>query len=334
VTTRILALGPNDTTPRDVGMDALPDLLADPAMFVWVDMLDPGEADRKCLEEIFKLHPTTIDDMLSDAPTPKIERFENYLYVVWHALPPGWEGTADWQLQDLDLMIGRNYLLTSHNVELPSVANAWSAAHRKPDLMRKGPAYVAYVIADVLTDRYLPLMDRIEREIDGLEISILRDPGPHVLEQIFALKDKLQRLRRVGAHQRDVLARMSRSPGHHEIEIIPADVQPFFRDAYDDFVRVVDLTDSFREIANSSMDAYLGMQGHKLNEIMKVLTLISTIMLPLTFIAGVYGMNFDPESSAYNMPELRMPFGYVGTLVVMAITALIFLWYFRRKRWL
>ncbi len=334
VTTRILALGPTDSQPVAATMDELPALLADPKTVVWVDMLDPQEEDRKCLENIFKLHPTTIDDMLADAPTPKIERFEKYLYVVWHALAPGWESTNDFQLQDLDVMIGRNFLLTSHNIELPSVANAWTTVTRKPDVLRKGPAFVAYVIADVLTDRYLPLMDHIERDLDGLEISILREPGPHVLEQIFGLKDKLQRLRRVGAHQRDVLARMSRGPGHHEIEIIPAEVQPFFRDAYDDFVRVVDLTDSFREIVNSAMDAYLGMQGHKLNEIMKVLTLISTIMLPLTFIAGVYGMNFDPESSPWNMPELRMHFGYVGALVVMAITAILFLWYFRRKRWL
>lgn len=303
-------------------------------MVVWVDIVDPQLSDQKMLEDVFKLHPTTVEDMLADAPTPKLERFEKYMYVVWHALLPGWEGKPDFQLCDLDLMIGTNFLLTSHNSELPSVANARYLVAKKPELMRKGPAYIAYLIADVLTERYLPLMDQLERDIDGLEIAIMRDPGPHVLEVIFGLKDKLQRIRRVGVHQRDVLARMSRPPGEHETEIISAEVRPFFRDAFDNFVRVVDLNDSFRDTVNSGMDAYLSMQGHKLNEIMKVLTLISTIMLPLTFIAGVYGMNFDPDSSPFNMPELQSRYGYLGCLIVMAVTAVIFLWYFRRKRWL
>lgn len=334
MTTNIFALARGDAAVVEADVDALPRLLADPNTVVWVDIFDPKEADRRMLEDVFRLHPTSVEDMLADAPTPKMERFETYLYVVWHALSPGWETSSEFSLCDLDLMIGKNFLLTSHNDKLPSIANARKTVLKNADVMRKGPAYVAYVIASVLTDRYLPLMEQLEHDIDALEIAILRNPGPNQLEVIFGLKDKLQRIRRVGAHQRDVLARMSRGSGHHELELIPPEVQPFFRDAYDDFVRVVDLNDSFREIVNSAMDAYLGMQGHKLNEIMKVLTLISTIMLPLTFVAGVYGMNFDPEVSPYNMPELRWTYGYLGAIALMGAMALVFLWYFRRKRWL
>ncbi|MBC8068382.1 MAG: magnesium/cobalt transporter CorA [Deltaproteobacteria bacterium] len=300
---------------------------------VWVDVLDPGEPERKLLEEVFRLHPTSVEDMLADAPTPKLERFPNYLYVVWHALLPGWEQRGDFQLCDLDALIGKNFLLTSHNSSLPSVEAAHDRLQKDTAAMRRGPAYWAYLIADVLTERYLPLMEQLDRDIDVLESSIMKDPGPHLLQAIFTLKDKLQRLRRVGVHQREVLNRLSRA-GERDQDIIPDDVRPFFRDAYDNFVRVVDLNDSFREIVNSSMDAYLSMQGHKLNEIMKVLTLISTIMLPLTFIAGLYGMNFDPEASAFNMPELKWRYGYLATLISMAVTAALFLWYFKRKRWL
>lgn len=334
VTTTILALRSSDAAPVNVTLDELPALLADHTAIVWVDMLDPKEADRAVLEGVFKLHPTSVDDLLADAPTPKLERFDDYLYVVWHALAPGWEGKPDFELCDLDVLIGKNFLLTSHNLELASVANAHSVVMKKPDAMRRGPAFLAFVIADVLTGRYIPLMEQLERDIDGLETSIMREPGPHLLEVIFTLKDKLQRLRRVSNHQRDVLSRMSRHQSHREDEIIPPDIQPFFRDAYDDFVRVVDLGDSFRETVNSAMSAYLGMQGHKLNEIMKVLTLISTIMLPLTFIAGIYGMNFDPEASPFNMPELRWHFGYLGALAIMGVTVLALLWYFRRRRWI
>ncbi len=326
VTIRILALGPDASLPTAATLDELPALLADPKQLVWVDLLDPGEAERKLLEEVFALHPTSVEDLLADAVTPKLERFESYLYVVWHALTPGWEQQVDFTLCDLDLLVGKNYLLTSHNIPLPSVDQAFENVRKKPDLMRKGPAYCAYLIADVLTERFLPLMKRLEQDIDGLESAIVKNPGPHLLEQIFTIKDKLQRLRRVGMHQREVLNRLSRGGG--DVEIIPDEVRPFFRDAYDNFVSVVDLNDSFREIVQSSMDAYLSMQGHKLNEIMKVLTLISTIMLPLTFIAGLYGMNFKV------MPELEWQYGYFAALVVMAITAVVFLWYFRRKGWL
>lgn len=325
MTTRVLALRATDGEPREARLDELPSLLEDPTTIVWVDMLDPGDLEKKCLEEVFKLHPTSIEDMLADAPTPKLERFESYLYIVFHALLPGWDKSDDLTIGDLDMMLGRNFLLTSHSVLLPSVETTWQAVIKKPEQMRRGPAFVAYLIADVLSERYLPLMEKLDHEIDALETSILKNPGPHVLETVFALKHKLQRLRRVGLHQREVLNRLSR--GDRELDIIPEDVKPFFRDAYDNFVRVVDLNDSFREIVSSSMEGYLSMQGHKLNEIMKVLTLISTIMLPLTFIAGVYGMNFE------NMPELHWSYGYFSAWGAMIAVAITFFVYFKRKGW-
>jgi magnesium transporter len=333
VTTRILALRTGESTPTTVELDALPALLADPTAIVWVDLLDPGEPERKMLEDVFKLHPMSIEDMLADAPTPKFERFENYVYIVWHALRPGWEKQKEFALCDLDVMIGRNYLLTSHNDALPSVEEAFEAAKKDAGVLRKGPASCAARISEVLTERFLPLIDRIDRDIDALETAIIRDSGPHLLQVIFDLKDSVQRLRRVGVHQRNVLDRLSRG-SERDIEIIPEDARPFFRDAYDNFVRVVDSVEGFKETVNSTMDAYLSMQGHKLNEIMKVLTLISTIMLPLTFIAGVYGMNFDGEASELNMPELRWKYGYLATMAVMGVTAAVFVWYFRRKKWL
>jgi magnesium transporter len=328
VTTRILALRPGESLPNAATIDDLPALLADPASIVWVDMLDAGEGDKKLLEEVFRFHPTVVEDMLADAPTPKLERFDGYLYIVFHALLPGWEKALAEEIKigDLDVMLGKNFLLTSHGTHLPSVESAWQQVQKKPDCMRKGPAYAAYMIADVLSERFLPLMERLDHEIDALETSIIKNPGPHLLETIFGLKHKLQRLRRVGLHQREVLNRLSR--GDREVEIIPEEVKPFFRDAYDNFVRVVDLNDSFREIVSSAMEGYLSMQGHKLNEIMKVLTLISTIMLPLTFIAGVYGMNFDV------MPELHWSYGYFSALGAMGVTAIVFFIYFRRKGWI
>lgn len=324
VTTRILTMRPGATAPSTATTDELVALLADPDTVTWIDMSDPGTEEKRLLEDVFKLHPMSVEDMLSDAPTPKLEKFEGYLYIVFHVLLPGWETATELPLADLDVMLGRNYLLTSHAGTLPSIEAARETILRKPDCMRRGPAYVGYVLADILTERFLPLMDRLDHDIDALETAILKSPGPHLLERIFVLKHKLQRVRRMGTHQREVLNRLARG----DSELIPEPVRPFFRDAYDNFVRVVDLNDSFREIVGSAMEGYLSMQGHKLNEIMKVLTLISTIMLPLTFIAGVYGMNFE------NMPELHAQYGYFAALAVMGLTAVGFFILFRRKGWI
>ena len=191
MSTQILVLRANDAAPVPASVDELPALLASSDKnVVWVDMLQPEESDRRLLAEVFRLHPTTIEDVLAVAATPKLEWFDKYLYAVWQALIPGWENEADFELGDIDVVIGKNFLVTIHNRDLPSVTHATSLVASKPDCMRKGPAYLAYVIADVLMARYLPLMDRLEREIDELETKIMREPGPHVLEILMGLKDK------------------------------------------------------------------------------------------------------------------------------------------------
>jgi magnesium transporter len=326
VSTRILAWNHTLGALREAEISELPELLAAPDSVVWIDMHKPASEERACLLDTFKLHPMVVEDLLADAATPKLERFEGYLYVVLHALLPGWERATELPIGELDVLIGKNFVVTSHEQVLPSIASTHALVTRDPSTLSRGPAYVAYAIADVLTDRFLPLMERLDRDIDQLETTILKHPGPALLETIFELKHKLQRVRRLALHQREVLSQLSRTD--KDLALIPPDVKPFFRDAYDNFVRVVDLNDSFREIVSSSMDAYLSMQGHKLNEIMKVLTLISTIMLPLTFIAGVYGMNFEA------MPELHWRYGYFAALGAMLVTAAIFFAYFSRKGWI
>ncbi|MBN8611336.1 MAG: magnesium/cobalt transporter CorA [Deltaproteobacteria bacterium] len=322
MTTQILALRKEGSLfaakPED-----LPSLLAEPDVVVWVDFVDPKDAERRILEDYFKLHALTVEDMLSDAPTPKVERFEGYLYLVFHGLLKGAEKSGEVATCDLDMFLGKNWLITSHGGDLDACKLVHETLRTKLELMRRGPAHVAYLIIEHVTERYLPLMERLDHDIDTIETSIVKSQGPHILEKIFEIKHKLQRLRRIGLHQREVLNRLGRG----DFDIIPADERPFFRDAYDHFVRVVDLNDSFREIVSGSLDAYISMQGHRMNEIMKVLTLISTIMLPLTFIAGVYGMNFEV------MPELHWQYGYFAAIGSMLLTGVVFFIYFRRRGW-
>ena len=175
-----------------------------------------------------------------------------------------------------------------------------------------------------MVDDYLPLLDRMDESIDALEQEVLSDSGDDVLARIFAMKRKLQQLRRVGVHQKEVLYRLGRG----EFDEIPEPLLPFFRDVYDHYVRVNDLADSYRDLLSATFEAHLSVQSNKMNAIMKTLTLATTVFMPLTFIAGVYGMNFE------HMPELKSPRAYPIVLAAMAAIALVIMLFYRRKRWL
>ncbi len=324
MTIRILALRPNDTDLYTATEEELPKLIADEQAIVWIDMSDPGENEKRLLEDVLLLHPLVVEDMLADAPTPKAERFDGYLYLVFHSLIQGAEKTGEVETCDFDFFIGPNWLVSSRPENSSAARMVLELVKKKPLELRKGAAFIAYLMVEEITDRYLPLMDLLDKEIDELETQIVKGPGPKLLEQVFGLKHKLQRLRRVGLHQKEILNRLGRG----DYALIPEEVRPFFRDAYDHFVRVVDLNDSFREIVNGAMEAYISINGHKMNEVMKVLTLSSTIMLPLTFIAGLYGMNFEV------MPELHWALGYPFALGAMALTAIGMVMFFKRRGWL
>jgi magnesium transporter len=181
-------------------------------------------------------------------------------------------------------------------------------------------------ILDQVVDFYSPVLDDFDDRIDRLEDDIftLKRPNNEILSQIMDLKRSVLRLRRISGKQMDILHRMSRG----EFSLIPEDMRPFYRDVYDHLVRVVDLAENYRDLISGSLEAYLSVVSNRLNEIMKVLTIFSAVMLPLTFIAGVYGMNFD------NMPELHSRYGYYGAWILMIAVAVAMLLFFWRRGWI
>jgi magnesium transporter len=181
-------------------------------------------------------------------------------------------------------------------------------------------------ILDQVVDFYSPVLDSFDDRIDRLEDDIftLKRPNNEILSQIMDLKRSVLRLRRISGKQMDILHRMSRG----EFSLITEEMRPFYRDVYDHLVRVVDLAESYRDLISGSLEAYLSVVSNRLNEIMKVLTIFSAIMLPLTFIAGVYGMNFE------NMPELHSRYGYYATWAIMICVAVAMLLFFKRRGWI
>jgi magnesium transporter len=199
---------------------------------------------------------------------------------------------------------------------------------RSPRLLKRGTAWVAHALLDHAIDNYLPLIDEFDSETETIEAEVLAgttvEKGEAIMRRIFALKHGLHQLRRISVHQREILLRLARA----EFDEIPPDAMPFFRDVYDHFVRVIDLADANKETLSNVFEVYLSVQSNRLNAVMKTLTQLSTIMLPLTFIAGVYGMNFK------YMPELEWAHGYAFALGLMATVALGTVLWFRTKRWL
>jgi len=303
----------------------LPELLNDPSAVIWVDMEEPTEADEHVLLDVFHFHPLTVEDCRENRHYPKIEEFEGYLYFIVHGVRA--DTSPDrFNTIELDGFLGSNYVITYHHDYFRSIANVKQLLRTSPVGCQRGTAFLLHQLLDQVVDYYSPVLDDFDSRIDKLEDDIfnLKRPNNTILGEIMALKRSVLRLRRISVKQMDILHRMSRG----EFSLIPDDMRPFYRDVYDHLVRVVDLSESYRDLISGSLEAYLSVVSNRLNEVMKVLTIFSAIMLPLTFIAGVYGMNFD------NMPELHSRYGYFTVLAIMIFVAVGMLLFFKRRGWI
>jgi magnesium transporter len=278
------------------------------------------------LSKQLNLHPLTIEDIWAHRSAPKLEDYDNYLYLIIHGIKASKE-KGEIELIELDIVIGPTYVIT-YDQEKLVVDDVRQELDRSPKLLAKGPAWIAHAILDIAVDRYLPVIDELDHDIEALENQVLAKAGTkggtEVLRQILRFKRMLLQLRRMSIHQREILLRLARG----EFDEIPAEMMPFYRDVYDHFLRVNDLVESYRDLVTSALEAYLSVQSNRMNEIMKQLTLVATVMLPITFIAGVYGMNFE------HMPELKWKYGYPAVIGLMALIVVGSLIWFRHKGWI
>ena len=324
MSTRAFACRKGSTTLFEPSVEQLLELREDPEVMLWVDIEGATKDEEQMLTDVFGLHPLLVEDMIGETH-PKLEEHDEHYYLIVHGLDADHHSPTDLETVEIDVILGDCFVLTHHDRAVASVEFVIKRIRRDPRLMHQSPAFLAHAIIDHEVDRYLPLMGAYDYEIGDLELSIMQETAPKgVLERIFDLKRTLQRIRRVAIHQTDVLLRLSNGT----MSRIPEEALPFFRDVYDHFIRVNDLTDSYRDLVSSSLDAFLSVQSNRMNEVMKVLTLISTIMLPLSFIVGLYGMNFD------HMPELHWDYGYAFSWALMILTAAGLVIFFRKRGWL
>jgi len=287
------------------------------------------------LGERLGLHPLVIEDILHTAQRPKLEDYGEYLFVVlkslYHAATPGGatgsDGTesGDPEIEQISLVLGPNFVLSFQERAGDEFEPIRERIRADKGRVRKaGADYLAYALIDLIVDQYFVVLERFGDQIESLEEELIADPTPDTAHAIHHLKQEMALLRKSVWPVRELASGLERS----ESPMLRESTDPYLRDLYDHTIQVIDAVETFRDVLSAMLDIYLSSVSNRMNEVMKVLTIISTLFIPMTFIAGVYGMNFR------YMPELDWPWGYPLVWIVMAAIAISMLIYFRRKRWL
>lgn len=302
----------------------------------WIDVR--GYDNVEMLERFitdFSIHPLQMEDVLSEQQRPKLEEFESRLFITSRMI----NFLPDREIEDdqLSIFTGPNYVITFQKDYDDCLEPLRERIRAGKGIIRKRPViYLCYAIQDVVLDNYFPVMAKINEYLEHLEIQVFEHPSRQVLNETLKLKKNVARLRRIVWPERDKINELLRLDEH----IIPANLKIYFKDVYDHSVQVIDLIDHYKDMTNSLVEIYLSQVSNRMNEIMKVLTIISSIFIPLSFIVGIYGMNFsreNPETGAINklnMPELYHPYGYPILVCVMLLLIAGQLYFFYRKGWL
>lgn len=291
---------------------------------LWVNLDSATEEDGKFLERNFHFHHLAIEDCVgAKIHSPKIDDLGNYLFIIVHGINPLTE-TDIVETAEMAIFLGPSFVVSVHRSPLCCIVDIMRLVEDDGRLMKRSADFLTHALIDMLIDNVLPTIDRMSELSEEIEEETIREPRQTVLESILKLKRSTLRIHRVMAPQRDIMNRLSRG----EFPIIKDEARIFYRDIYDHLIRVEDLTQNIRDGADNALDTYMSSVANRQNETMKVLSMVATIFMPLTLIAGIYGMNFD------YMPELRWSWGYFLILGIMGTVAVVILIWFWARKWI
>lgn len=316
----------NNVTPEDCASYLDTDSVS------WVDVSGLGNEEVLLrLGKVFDLHPLVLEEVVNVPQRPKVEEYANHLLIVTQMAIVKDNAQEGFWLEQVSFVLGKHYLLT---VQEEPQRDCFKLVRdrllgNRGNIRQKGSDYLFYTLWDAIIDNYFPVLEACEDRLDELEDEVLLKPTRETLGKIYDIKREFLALRRAIWPQRNALNLLIRD----NYPQISEEVRVYLRDCYDNVVQIIELLEIYRELASGLMDVYLSAVSNKMNEIMKILTVISTIFIPLTFIAGVYGMNFDPETSPWNMPELKWYWGYPICLAVMLVTAGGLVFFFWKRGW-
>ncbi len=308
-------------------------LVADPSNVLWVDVYDPENENGSrpealhILHDVFEFHPLAIEDALIETHVPKVDDWGSYLYIVLHTVHFE-HSKENLETRELDIFVGPNYLVTYRTEEVRALEQQWRVTQRDARHTRRGVDYLLYELCDAIATDYLPVMDTMDEAVDLLQDEVFERTDARLVERIFRLKRAVLDLRRVLSPQREVLNKLSRG----DFVVIDERDRVYFRDVYDHFVRLVDLNESLRDVVSGVLDTYLSVAANRTNDIMKTLTIVSLMFLPLTFITGFFGMNFFGGSIELTFEMSRGLF-FLASMAIMIGMPLAMLLYIRRRGW-
>ena len=326
---RSLYFEPGKSIRKNLLPQQFPRLVRNRRSILWVDFV--SEPPDICLPILqgFEFHPLAIDDALQETHVPKLDDWGEYLYIVLNYMSVHRNGDEwDMRVDELDIFLGSNYIVTHHDHPIQAVDAAWEACDRDQRLLKEGPDHLLYKVTDYLVTGYMPIVEEIDDAIDRLEDQLFERPSPRTLEKLFGLKRVLLAMRRILLPQREVLNKLARD----SYRVIDPKDRIFFRDIYDHLVRLHDLNESLRDLVSGAQDTYLSVVNNRMNEIMKTLTIITVLFMPLTFLTGYFGMNFF--APAGTLAEWTTnPVFYLTLAVIFILPFTMYLW-MRRRTWI
>lgn len=310
---------------QDIGLDLLKVFLADEGVQFWVDASESTDEEvKQLLEGVFAFHPLAIEDCLTVSERPKIDEYETYVFMVIHAVDYS-PNARKFVTRELNLFIGQNFLVTVHRDAMPFVAATMDRIVKHASTVARAPDRLTYTILNFLLEGYEPSLEELSIEIAELEQRVIHSPTMDVLTEVTYLKAEVQRLRQIVWPQREVLARLA----HGQFKIVRSHMLPYYRDLLDQLVRITDLTDNYRDSLTNILQIHLNLQQSRVNQTIKVLTVLATLAMPVLIVTSFYGMNVQhwPTMQAPTLHAYYWIFGITGFS-----TLLVYI-YLRRRGW-
>jgi magnesium transporter len=299
------------------------EIIKDKQSFVWLDLQDPQEREIKLLRGEFGFHPLAIEDATRHHERPKLEAYDGYYFIVFYAMRYD-EQQGHLSTQAMNLFIGANYLVSVHKGEIAAINDTIQRWQKNEEEFGRDPGVLLYELLDAIVDDYFPVIDKLAERVEDIEEQIFERFREEALQEVFGLKRDLLAVRRIVAPERDVLNVLIR----REVPIFDRSTILYLQDVYDHIVRITDSIDTYRDLLSSALDAFLSVQSNQLNQVVKVLTITSIVLMTDALIAGIYGMNFE------FIPGLHSAYGFWGSMLMMVVLSVGLVLFFKRRKWL
>ncbi len=305
------------------------EILASPDNLLWMDIYDSSyEESHAILQDIFGFHPLAIDDALEETHVPKVDDWGDYLYLVCQVINPGQKSISKLVTQEVDIFIGSNYILTYHLEESETIEKVWQRCRVNKDYHQRGPVNILYLLLDETASDFITSAGHLDLTLNNLEDRLFDNPHPSILEEIFSLKRSILDLRQSIGPQREVLNKLARG----DYPILGQHSNIYFRDVYDHFIRLYEIIENLRDLTGNTLEIFLSLVNNRMNGIMKTLTIITTLFMPITFLVGFFGMSFfKPALDRINW--ISQPIFFIVLLAIISFPIGMLIYYYR-KGWM